>query len=144
MKETYRDQRGWRWLDDARMDVRDAARALRRSPRASPVVSVLTLALGIGATTAVFSVVNGVLLKPLPYPSAESLVRLMHRAFRPRRSPPECRCAGVIGLSADAVSRGYLDRRRRTLSYDGIRRDGTRGAERTMKRPHSLKRAGIT
>jgi putative ABC transport system permease protein len=57
--------------------LRLAARRLRRAP-AFALASVLTLALGIGATTAVFSVINGVLLRPLPYVRAERLVDLSH------------------------------------------------------------------
>ena len=57
--------------------VRQAARRLRRAP-AFTVAAVLTLALGIGATTAVFSVVDGVLLRPLPFEDAERLVDLSH------------------------------------------------------------------
>src|SRR3954452_7160178 len=58
-----------------RNDLTYAVRALRRTPGFSTVI-LLTLALGIGATTAMFSVVRGVLLRPLPYPNAEQLVRL--------------------------------------------------------------------
>lgn len=60
-------------------DLRYASRTFRRAP-VFTVVAVLTLALGIGGTTAIFSVVNGVLLKPLPYEDSEELVALRHTA----------------------------------------------------------------
>jgi predicted permease len=60
-------------------DLRHAARALWRRPSFT-FAAVLTLALGIGATTAIFSVVYSVLIKPLPFPSADELVRIRHSA----------------------------------------------------------------
>jgi putative ABC transport system permease protein len=65
----------WKWpsLEEFLMDVRFGARTLRKSP-AFTAIAVLTLALGIGANTAIFSLVNGILLVSLPYPKAERLV----------------------------------------------------------------------
>jgi hypothetical protein len=64
------------WLDQARQDVRYAVRGFTRTPGFT-LAAVLTLALGIGATTAVFSVVNALLLRPLPHPQADTLVRIV-------------------------------------------------------------------
>ncbi len=78
-KERHRDERSFAWLDGLRRDVPYAIRGLRRR-RGFTGAAVLTLALGIGATTAVFSVVNTVLLEPLPYKDADQLVRVVERA----------------------------------------------------------------
>jgi len=77
--EALRDQRGLPWLDDLRRDVRHGLRTLRRTPTFT-AVALLTLAIGIGANTAVFSVVNAILLKPLPYPKADDLIAVWHVA----------------------------------------------------------------
>ena len=71
------DQRRADFASELRHDVVFALRQLRRSPTYA-AVAVITLGLGVGATTAIFSVVDGVLLRPLPYPNAERLVRLWH------------------------------------------------------------------
>jgi predicted permease len=72
VKESCRDARGTRWLEDFARDVRFAGRALRQRPGFT-AVAVATLALGIGTTTIMFTVINGVLLKPLAFPEPERL-----------------------------------------------------------------------
>ena len=78
IKEQCRDIRAWRWLEDLWQDGRYALRVLRRRPGFA-LVAVLTLALGTGATTVMFTVMHAVLLKPLPYPESERLVALHER-----------------------------------------------------------------
>ena len=75
MKEECRDARGTRWVEDLLQDIHYAVRTLRRMPGFA-AVAVLVLAVSIGATTVMFTVINGVLLKPLSYPEPQRLLTL--------------------------------------------------------------------
>ena len=79
IEEECRDMRRTQYLEHGLQDLRYALRMLGKSP-AFTVVIVLTLALSIGANSAIFSVIDGVLLKPLPYPQAERIARVFYRS----------------------------------------------------------------
>lgn len=75
VKESYRDQRGVPFLESVVADIRYAVRQLRRTPGFT-VIAVIAIAMGIGANTAIFSVINTILLKPLPIPDPDRFVIL--------------------------------------------------------------------
>jgi hypothetical protein len=79
VKENVRDTRPGVFMETLIQDIRYALRALRRN-RAFAFIAILTLGLGIGATTAIFTVVDAVLLKPLPYPDPNRLLTLWERS----------------------------------------------------------------
>src|SRR6266542_519688 len=72
----FQNHSSLRWLDDGRRDVRHAVRMLAGAPGFA-AAAVLTIALGIGANTAIFSVVHAVLLAPLPFKDPDRLVRIV-------------------------------------------------------------------
>src|SRR5436190_2908238 len=83
--QRQREVRFLAWLESVWNDARYGWRGLRRAPGFA-IVAVVTIALGIGATTAIFSVVSAVLLRPLPYAAAERLVHIGERKLdRPGR-----------------------------------------------------------
>lgn len=75
VKEKCRDGRGVRWIEESLQDFGYGLRLLLKH-KGFTIVAGLTLALGIGATTGIFSIINGVLLKPLPYPGSERIVHV--------------------------------------------------------------------
>ena len=114
--DALRDQRGLPWLDDLTRDVQHGIRMLRRTP-VFTAVALLTLALGIGANTAIFSIVNGVILRPLDYPRPEQLMYLTTEF-------------PVLGLTGNALSvQEYLEfRRDQSVVCDGGGVQNHRGA----------------
>jgi predicted permease len=107
----HREVRVREWIESLLADGRYAIRALRRTP-AFTTVATITLALGIGATTAMFTLVDGILLRPLPYPDAERLVRVI-------QSYPE-KGLDTWGLSQQNVAM-YRDRTTDFAAFAGYR-----------------------
>jgi hypothetical protein len=115
-------------------DVPYAWRLLRRQP-AFAILAILTLALGIGATTAVFTVVNGVLLRPLPYRDPSRLVMLFyghHGQVSPWFSPPDVR--DYVGPSNAFVEASSGRESLRKLFQTAGRPDGARSRVRGRRR----------
>jgi putative ABC transport system permease protein len=106
-KEETRDARGVSWLEHLVQDVKYGTRTLLKNP-AFAGLAVLTLGLGIGANTAIFSVINGVLLKPLPYDNGDRLVIIQQTT--PLATQPN------FGVSIKEL----YDYRAQLASFDGL------------------------
>jgi predicted permease len=107
LREEHRDGRGTRWLTDLVADLRHSRRALARTP-ALTAAAVLTLALAIGADTAIYSAVNAVLVRPLPFREPDRLVMVgeNNRDF--------------LWHMSDAAPANYLDWRARVTGFQDV------------------------
>src|SRR5262249_39870865 len=113
-KERSRDARGVRWLEDLWQDLRYGARMVVKAPNIT-LTAVITLALGIGANTAIFSVVNAVLLRPLPFKEPAALFTVWERN-------PQ------VGVEQNAVAPGaFLDWREQNHVFEHLAVFETRG-----------------
>jgi putative ABC transport system permease protein len=108
VQEKVREIRMGQFIETMWRDVRTGVRALVHSP-VFTVVTVLSLALGIGANTAIFSVVNGLLLRPLPYPEPEQIVHVWH-------TPPQQSFPGLDRFSVSPAN--YLDWKAQSSAFE--------------------------
>ena len=142
IRERTHDVWGWRWLDDLGRDLRHAVRSLARTPGFVAAV-VLILALGTGAATAMFGIVYGMLIRPLPYPDTGRIVRV-GQAFPQGPGGPFLSARAIEGVQEEAESfeqlAAYGAFTFEWLAPDGARPWGTAVAPALLRllgaRPH--------
>jgi predicted permease len=134
VKESYRDERGIPWIEDLLRDVRYAVRQLAKSPGFT-AVAVLSLALGIGVNTAVFSLVNGILLSSLPVPNPQELRTIQWSGtdirglnFTGHVSSPSGSGSGTMTISSNPRERMSIDSFTYPL-YRSLREQGAAQAD---------------
>jgi predicted permease len=134
-KEECLEARGASFLDNLIQDLRYGARTMMRAPGFT-LVAVLVLGLGIGANTAIFSVVNAVLLRPLPYDQPERLVDLWH-------VPPQTSFPGVTKFPVSPAN--FLDWRAQAQSFEGMAAWGRGGYTLTgAGNPETIRMIAVT
>jgi putative ABC transport system permease protein len=132
--ERYRDRRGVPALERLGQDLKTGFRVLRKNPGYA-ALAITTLALGIGANTAIFSVVSAVLLRPLPYDEPERLVQVWH-------TPPREQFPGVSRFSLSPAN--LLDWRARSRSFEHVAAyDGAVLSWNDGSRPEALNAARV-
>jgi hypothetical protein len=109
-KEAYRDRRGIPVLESFGRDVRYGARTLARSPGFA-LAGILILGLGIGVNSAIFTVVDAVVLRPLPFPDADRIVKLWH-------TPPQTTFAGMKTFSLSPAN--FIDWEAQSSSFESM------------------------
>ena len=109
-KEAYRDRRGLPSLESLARDLRYGARTLARSPGFA-AAGILILGLGIGVNSAIFTVVDAVVLRPLPFADADRLVKLWH-------TPPQATFPGMRTFSLSPAN--FLDWEAQSTSFDAM------------------------
>ena len=133
--ENYRDRRGIRWFETLIQDLRFGLRILQKNPGFT-TVAVLTLSLGIGANTAIFSVVDAVLLRPLPFPDPGRLMVVWH-------TPPQKIFSGASSFVVSPAN--YLDWRSQNHVFDQMAAIGFRNLNLAgIGRPESVAGAAVS
>jgi putative ABC transport system permease protein len=135
IRESYHAEQKLPWIEILLRDCRYAVRQLRRSPGFAST-AILIMALGIGANTAIFSVVRAVLLEPLPYSDPDRLVQIWH-------VPPQSSFPGMTRFSVSAAN--FLDWQRQNTVFSSMALASGRGFDVTGQgKPETIRASTVT